>query len=98
MTLQLVRFRVPHERATEVEQSLDTLFRALEAASPAGIEYAAARFHHSPEFLLVLDHTGDGPNPLLELPAAVSFRARIPEWAGAPVPPEPLRLLGRYSG
>lgn len=36
-------------------------------------------------------------NPLLGLPEALEFRAKVADWAGAPVPPQPVTVLGRYS-
>lgn len=93
MSLQIVRFTTDAERVPEVEDAIRTLFAAVEEAAPIGVDYTAARV--GAEFLLTLRLTG--ANPLLDIPAALEFRARVAEWAGAPVPPRPVAVLGQYS-
>lgn len=38
------------------------------------------------------------PQRVPEIAEAGAFRARIAEWAGGPVPPASLHVLGRYHG
>ncbi|MEU6644400.1 hypothetical protein ABZ863_17850 [Saccharomonospora sp. NPDC046836] len=98
MSVQIVRFSTSPEHVPEVEEAIDQLFTAVKEAAPAGLEYTAARVGDSPEFLLTLQLPDDAPNPLLGIEAAGEFRARIAGWAGVPVPPQTLDVLGRYAG
>lgn len=95
MSVHILRFDTAPERIPEVEEAVTTLFAALDAAGPSGIDYTAMRVGSDAEFVLILRLTG--ANPLLELPAAQEFRARMAEWAGAPVAPRPAVVLGRYT-
>ncbi|GAA3740779.1 hypothetical protein GCM10022225_25100 [Plantactinospora mayteni] len=97
MSVQIVRFRTDAERIPEVEDAIKKLFTAVEEAAPTGIHYTAARVGDGAEFLLSLRLVDSNANPLLDIPATLAFRTRVAEWAGAPVPPQPLTVLGRYS-
>ncbi len=97
MSVQIVRFRADSQRVGEVEEAIGKLFAAVEEAAPAGVDYTAARVGDSSEFLLTLTLPDGAANPLLEIPEAGAFRERVGEWAGAPVPPVALQVLGRYS-
>ncbi|HLV72354.1 MAG TPA: hypothetical protein VKY91_06165 [Vulgatibacteraceae bacterium] len=96
MSVQVVRFSTDPGLIPEVEQAVGELFTALEKAAPAGLAYTAARVGEGGDFLLTLRLADDAANPLLEIPEALAFRAKIAEWAGAPVPPQPVTELGRY--
>ncbi|MFE5738746.1 hypothetical protein [Streptomyces celluloflavus] len=98
MSVQIVRFRTEPERVPEVEEAVRRLFAAVRDAAPEGIEYGAARVGDGAEFLLTLRIPEGAPNPLLAIPEAGAFRARVAEWAGAPVPPATLHMIGRYTG
>lgn len=95
MSIQIVRFTTDAEQVPDVERAIKKLFAAVEDAAPTGIEYAAARVGNA-DFVLTLQLTD--ANPLLQLQEALEFRGRIAEWAGAPVLPQPVTLLARYSG
>lgn len=95
MSVHIVRFSTDAARIPEVEAAIATLFAAIHEASPTGIEYTAARVGDDAEFLLTLDLAD--ANPLLGIPEAVELRTKIAEWAGGPVPPQPLTVLGHYS-
>lgn len=97
MSVQIVRFTAPAERVPEVEEAIRHVFAAVEEAGPAGIEYTAARVGDGPEFLLTLRLPDGAANPLLGIRAAGEFRSRVADWAGAPVPPQTLHVLGRYA-
>ncbi|MFF2328457.1 MULTISPECIES: hypothetical protein [unclassified Streptomyces] len=97
MSVQIVRFSTTTEQAPEAEDAIRVLFAAVDEAAPTGIEYTAVRVHEGPEFLLILNLADAGANPLLEIPAALEFRTKVVAWAGAPVPPQPVTVLGRYS-
>lgn len=98
MSVQIVRFSTGPDRVHEVEDGIARLFDALREAAPAGLDYSAMRVGDGPEFLLVLRLADSETNPLLAVPAALEFRAQIADWAGGPVPPEPVEVLGRYAG
>jgi hypothetical protein len=95
MSVHIVRFSTDAERIPEVEAAIEALFAAVHDAAPAGIEYTAARVGDGAEFLLTLDLADT--NPLLGIPEATEFRTRIAAWAGEPVPPQPLTVLGHYE-
>ncbi|MFC7546133.1 hypothetical protein [Plantactinospora sp. GCM10030261] len=95
MSLQIVRFSTDAERIPEVEDAIGKLFAAVAEAAPTGVEYTAARVGDGAEFLLTLRLAG--ANPLLGIREAVEFRARVAEWAGTPVPPQPVTVLARYT-
>ncbi|GAA0598618.1 hypothetical protein [Actinomadura livida] len=100
MSVQIVRFSTDAGRIPEVEDAVGKLFAALEEAAPAGTEYSAVRVGEdgeNAEFLLTLRLADGAANPLLRLPEALVFRAKVAEWAGAPAPPQPVTVLGRYS-
>lgn len=97
MSLQIVRFSTASQQIPRVEEAIRTLFAAIEAAAPAGIDYTAMRVGDGPEFLLTLRLADADANPLLDIPEALAFRTRIAHWAGGPVPPQPVAVLGRYS-
>ncbi|MFB6398390.1 hypothetical protein [Polymorphospora lycopeni] len=97
MSVQIVQFRTDPRRVGEVEEAIGKLFAAVEEAAPAGIEYTAARVGDSSQFLLTLTLPDDTANPLLEIPEAGAFRGRVGEWAGGPVPPVTLHVIGRYA-
>jgi hypothetical protein len=97
MSVQIVRFTTAPDRVPEVEEAVRDLFAAIEEAAPTGVEYTAARVGEDAEFLLVLRLDDPGANPLLGIREALGFRARIAGWAGAPVPPRPVTVLGRYA-
>jgi hypothetical protein len=102
MSLQIVRFRTDPRRVTEVEEAIGELFAAVRHAAPPGIEYTAARVADGEsagaEFLLTLRLPDGAPNPLLGIAQAGAFRARVADWAGGPVPPATLEVIGRYVG
>lgn len=98
MSVQIVRLSTEADRVPEVEEAIARLFAAVKEAGPTGIEYTAARVGDGPEFLLTLDLPEGAQNPLLGIDAAGEFRAKIAEWAGAPVPPQPLNVLAHYAG
>lgn len=98
MSIQIVQFGTDAQRVDEVEEAIRKLFAAVKAAAPAGIEYTAARIGDSSRFLLTLVLPDDGVNPLLEIPEAGVFRGKVGEWAGGPVPPATLHVIGRYTG
>ncbi len=97
MSVQILQFGTDPQRVGEVEEAIRKLFAAIEAAAPAGIEYQAARIGDSPQFLLTLALPDGAASPLLEIPEAAAFRARVGEWAGDPVPPSTLHFVGRYT-
>jgi hypothetical protein len=94
MSVQIIRFNTDAERIPDVEDAIRALFAAIEEAAPTGIDYDAVRVGDGAEFLLTLRLTG--ANPLLDIPEALEFRAKVAEWTGAPVPPRPVTVLGRY--
>lgn len=98
MSVQIVQFRTDPQQVGEVEEAIRKLFAAVEEAAPPGIEYTAARVSDSSEFLLTLTFPDDAANPLLEIPEAGAFRGKVSQWAGRPVPPATLHLIGRYNG
>jgi hypothetical protein len=98
MSVQIVRFRTDPQRVSEVEVAIGRLFAAVQEAAPSGIDYAAARVGDSAEFLLALQLPDGEPNPLLEIAEAGAFRSNIAEWAGGPVSPATLHVIGRYIG
>lgn len=97
MSVHIVRFNVRAEQIPDAEEAITKLFAAVAEAAPTGIDYTAMRIGDSGEFLLTLQLTDAATNPLLTIPEAVTFRTKIAEWAGAPVPPQPTTVLGRYS-
>jgi hypothetical protein len=98
MSVQIVRFRTDPQRVPEVEEAIGRLFAAVDEAAPAGVAYTAARVGDGSEFLLTLQLPEGAANPLLDIAEAGAFRARIAEWAGGPVAPASLHVLGRYHG
>jgi hypothetical protein len=97
MSVQIVQFGTDPQRVGEVEEAIRRLFMAVEEAAPAGIDYSAARIGDSTRFLLTLTLPDDAANPLLEIPEAAAFRGKVGEWAGGPVPPSTLHVIGRYT-
>lgn len=95
MSVQILRFTTAPERIPEVEQAVTALFAAVDAAGPEEIDYTAMRVGPDGEFVLIL-RLADA-NPLLDIPEAQEFRARLAEWAGGPVAPRPAVELGRYT-
>ncbi|MFD0202891.1 MULTISPECIES: hypothetical protein [Saccharothrix] len=98
MSVHIVRFSTGTEQIPEVEEAIAELFAAVEKAAPTDVEYAATRVGDSGEFQLTLRLADADVNPLLGIPEALAFRAKVAQWAGAPVPPQPLTVLARYSG
>lgn len=97
MSVQIVRFHADPQQIDEIEEAIRELFSAVEKAAPTGVEYTAARIGDSAEFLLALTLPDGAANPLLEIPEAGAFRSKVGEWAGGPVPPSTLHLIGRYA-
>lgn len=95
MSVQILRFTTAPERIPEVEEAVTKLFAAVDAAGPDGIDYTAMRVGQDGEFVLIL-RLADA-NPLLDIPQAQEFRARLAEWARGPVAPRPAVVLGRYT-
>lgn len=95
MSVHILRFTTAPERIPEVEEAVAKLFAAVDTANPEGIDYTAMRVGPDGEFMLIL-RLSDA-NPLLDIPAAQEFRARLAEWAGSPVAPRPAVVLGRYT-
>jgi hypothetical protein len=98
MSVQIVRFSTGTEQIPEAEEAIKKLFAAVEEAAPTGIDYTATRVGDGGEFQLTLRLTDADTNPLLGIQEALAFRAKIAEWAGAPVPPQPITVLAQYSG
>ncbi|MCX4471690.1 hypothetical protein OOK41_15495 [Micromonospora sp. NBC_01655] len=97
MSVQIVRFSTGAEEIGEVEDGIKRLFAAVEEAAPTGIDYTALRVGDGAEFLLILELADADTNPLLEIQEALAFRAKVAGWAEAPVPPQSVTVLGRYS-
>lgn len=97
MSVQIIQFETDPHRVGEVEEAIRDLFAAVEAVAPAGIEYTVARVGDSSQFLLTLALPDDAVNPLLEIPEAGAFRGKVGQWAGGPVPPSTLHVIGRYT-
>ena len=97
MSVQIVRFSTDPERVPEVEEAIRGLFAAVKDAAPTGLNYTATRVGDSAEFQLTLELADADTNPLFGIPAAGEFRTKIADWAGGPVPPQPLTVLGQYT-
>lgn len=96
MSVQIVRFRTAVEQIPEAEEAIRELFAAVAAAAPTGIDYTAARVGDD-EFVLTLRLADADTNPLLDIKEALAFRAKIVKWVGAPIPPQPMTVLERYT-
>lgn len=97
MSIQIVRFNADPQHIPDVEEAIGRVFGAIRKAAPTDIEYTATRLGDSTEFLLALRLPAGAPNPLLEIPEAGAFRDDIAKWAGGPVAPVTLHVLGRYA-
>lgn len=98
MSVQMVRFRTDPELVHEVEEAIGTLFTAVSEAAPIGITYTAGRVGDGPDFVFLLRLADGASNPLLGIPDALEFRAKLVGWAGEAVAPQPFAVLGRYEG
>lgn len=98
MSVQMVRFSTDAQRAHEVEEAIATLFTAVAEAAPAGMTYTAGRVGDGSDFVFMLQLAEWADNPLVDIPGALDFRARVAGWAGEAVAPQPFTVLGRYEG
>ncbi|WP_078312095.1 MULTISPECIES: hypothetical protein [unclassified Mycobacterium] len=98
MSVQMVRFSTDPERAHEVEDAIAALFTAVREAAPAGMTYTAGRVGDGPDFVFLLQLVDGRDNPLLGIPDALDFRAKLAGWTAEPVAPRPFTVLGRYEG
>lgn len=98
MSLQMVRFSTDAERVNEVQDAIATLFTAVAQAAPVGMTYTAGRVGDSSDFVFLLQLADGADNPLLGIPGALDFRAKVAGWAGLPVAPQDFTVLGRYEG
>lgn len=98
MSVQMVRFSTDAERVHEVQDAIAALFTAVGKASPVGMMYTAGRVGDGPDFVFLLQLSDGVDNPLLDIPDALDFRAKIAGWATGPVAPQPFTVLGRYEG
>lgn len=78
MQRTLIRYKVKADRAEENAQAIAEVFEQLHATAPDGVRYAAFRLEDGVSFVhLVSRETGDGSQPLLEIPAFQAFIASI---------------------
>lgn len=97
MTVQIVRFTTTEAEVPAVDAALGGVIAALDEARPAGTRYAAGRLADGVSYLLVLELDEGVENPLPGIPEARAFQQRLPEWAGGPVAPEPVTVVGSYG-
>ncbi|WP_412178293.1 hypothetical protein [Mycobacteroides abscessus] len=74
------------------------LIIALAEAAPAGVTYTAGRVGDGSDFVFMLQLAEGVDNPLVDIPGALDFRARVAGWAGEAVAPQLFTVLGRYEG
>jgi len=98
MSVQMVRFSTDAERVEEVEKAIAALFTAVGKASPVGMTYTAGRVGDSPDFVFLLQLSDGADNPLLGIPDALDFRAKLAGWSAGTVALQPFTVLGRYEG
>ncbi|SHX19857.1 Uncharacterised protein [Mycobacteroides abscessus subsp. abscessus] len=60
--------------------------------------YTAGRVGDGSDFVFMLQLAEGVDNPLVDIPGALDFRARVAGWAGEAVAPQPFTVLGRYEG
>lgn len=97
MTVQIVRFTTTEAEVPGIDAAVGGVIAALDRDRPTGMRYAAARLADGVSYLLVLELDDGVENPLPGIPEARAFQQRLPEWAGGPVAPEPVTVVGAYG-
>jgi hypothetical protein len=78
MSNVVVRYKTKPERADENQALIERVFSELDDVRPDGLRYASFRLADGVHFVHVAAvETGDGTNPLTELPAFIEFIREI---------------------
>jgi hypothetical protein len=97
MKQTLVRYKVKAERAAENELYIGRVFEQLVQERPAGLRYASFKLEDGVSFVHLVSHeSGDGPNPLSELPAFKAFVAGVKDRCEEPPIAVELKKVGAY--
>lgn len=96
MSVLMVRARVREDRVSDVEESAQKMFAAIEQESPGGVRYASCKAPDGVTFVAILELEADDDNPLAGLPAFQQFQTDLKDRLAEPPIAEPLQIVGSY--
>ena len=91
----MIRYTVHADQAARNEELVRAVYAALASTQPAGLRYATFKLDDGCTFLHLAD-TGQGPSPLLEVPAFQAFQAGLGERCSAPPVRTALEGIGAF--
>ena len=96
MNVIAVRAKLMEEHVAEAEAAVKRMFAAIEREGLEGIRYASIRLEDGVTFLALLEVEDGVENPLLGLPEAQEFYARLPAMYVEPPEVGPGTVIGSY--
>ena len=96
MSVLTVRATIEEEHVAEAEAAVKRMFAAIEREQIEGIRYASIRLADGVTFLALLELEDGVENPLLELPEAKEFYAKLSGWYTGQPEVGPGTVIGSY--
>jgi hypothetical protein len=96
MSVTTVRAQLKEEHVDEAVAAVKRMFAAIEREQLEGIRYASVRLEDGATFLALLEVEDGLENPLLSLPEAQEFYAKLPGWYVEPPEVGPGTVIGSY--
>jgi hypothetical protein len=97
MTTTVVRYRTKPERADENQQLIEAVFAELDEREPEGFTYKVFRLEDGVNFIhVVIEHDGEHPDSLQELPAFQTFVADITDRCEVPPVATAATIVGGF--
>jgi hypothetical protein len=94
--VQMARFKVKPERATEFEEAAKRLFADIQEKLPDGMRYTLGRLSDGVTYVGLLELDDGIENPLPGLPEGKKFLESLPTWAAEPPARDQLTVIGSY--
>ena len=96
MSVLTVRAKVKEEHVAEAEAAVRRMFAAIEREGLEGLRYASVKLEDGVTFLALLEVEDGVENPLLGLPEAQEFYAKLPAWYAEQPEVGPGTVIGSY--
>jgi len=93
----MVRYKTKPERAAENEDLIKKVFAALDASTPAGIQYSSYKLADGVSFVHVASYEiEDGNNPLTSIPEFKAFTSGVKDRCDEPPVTTEMTVVGSY--
>ena len=97
MNTTMVRYQTKPDRAQENQRLIEAVFVELEERQPDGFTYKVFRLDDGVSFVhVVIEHDGDDPASLQDLPAFQTFVSNIGDRCDAPPAASGATIVGGY--